>query len=163
VTFKRASCLIVAVVCLLVTLPLVPSVIAGFSGFGRMAASGKSDGYVTVEGCDRGALIVNWQCHGSYTKTDTQPAAVFPNVTVANGYHHYAVGERVQANLKLGTHNAYRSGVLITLATIGLALLVLYELSVVLVIAFLSLRKEPVSVLGPALVAVLTALTVYAA
>jgi hypothetical protein len=169
VTFKRVICLIAAVVCLLVTLPLVPSLISGFSDVGRVADGGSTTGFVTVEGCDRGALIVNWQCHGTFGYADpggaegAQPATTYPDVTIANGYRHYAVGDRVAASLRLGTHDAYRSGTVTLFAMAGLTLLVLYQMAVVIVIGVLSLRKARVSALGPGIVVVLTALALYGA
>lgn len=168
-TFKRVICLLAAVVCLLVTLPLVPSLVSGFSDFGRVADGGKTMGFVTVEGCRRGALIVNWQCHGTFGYADpggangAQPAIAYPDITVANGYRHYATGDRVSASLRLGTHDAYRTGWITVLAMLGLALLLLYQLSVVIVVGVLFLRKARVSALGPGIVLVLTALAFYAA
>lgn len=169
VTVKRVICFCAAVVCLLVLLPLVPSLIAGFSDVGRVYDAGSTTGFVSVEGCERGALIVNWQCHGTFGYADpggavgAQPSTTYPDITIVNGYRHYAVGERVPVSLRLGTQHAYRSGTIVLLATFGLALLLLYALLVALVLTVMVLRRTPASALGPSILVVLTVLALYGA
>jgi hypothetical protein len=161
--------LIATIVCLLVTLPLIPSMIAGFSDFGRVADGGRTMGYVRVEGCERGAFIVNWTCHGTFGYADpggaagAQPSTTYPDIVIANGFRHYATGESVSVSLRLGTQDAYRSGTMTTFALLGLGLLVLYQVSVLLVVGVLALRKSRVSLLGPTFLVVLTALATYGA
>ncbi len=168
VTFKRMACLIAAVLCLLVTLPLVPSLIASFSDLGRVYDGGRTVGFVHVEGCDRGPFIVDWQCHGTFGYADpggqlvaAQPATTYPDITIVNGYRHYAVGDQVSASLRLGTHNAYRSGTVTLLSTLGLGLLILYQIAIILVLTFEVLRRGRVSALGPSILVVLTVLAMY--
>jgi hypothetical protein len=131
------SCLI-AVAALLVMVPTVPATWANFRHWGAVTDGAHPTGQVSVTGCARGSLQVNWRCRGTFRVDDPlaepTPSGALGGVVIVNDFHRHPVGSRVGVALRLGTRRAYLwgdeyaagvvgrlAGALLSLIAIGLA------------------------------------------
>lgn len=105
--------IVVAAIILLMVAPGLPAYWAGLSHFGQISDQGAGEhGAVTVESCQRGSLIVEWTCTGTFAVNDpmAEPYPPPPDVRLANDYRWHRTGSQVDASISVGGHTAYRWG-----------------------------------------------------
>jgi hypothetical protein len=100
-------------------------------------------GYVTVQGCSRGALHFDWSCRGRFQVNDpiAEPYNDVTDVTVANDPRHYRVGDTLDTALPFRSRIGYRWGATQDAKTVGLWLGVL--LCIAAAVAAFSKRRAP--------------------
>jgi hypothetical protein len=118
-----------ALILLLVTLPSLPAAWRGLINFSSIGDG--ASGNVVVHQCQRGELLVDWTCQGTWSPNDPMATPVQPEaVTVANNSRHLSAGTELgYVSLNPATHEGFNAGAKVQLPTLALWLGVLCGLA----------------------------------
>ncbi|MDQ1746153.1 MAG: hypothetical protein QOD07_416 [Frankiaceae bacterium] len=151
----RAIRAVVVVAVLLLLAAAAPAMRASWqtlTHFRAISSGGSSSiGVLTVTGCSRQTVPQDWSCHGNYVVTDPIGDAGHDrlDIPLANDFRQHAVGDRIDvktissredAAYRFGTEElarvaAFWLGVLAAVVALGLALVRLWGLGIVAVVA----------------------------
>jgi hypothetical protein len=110
--WARSALAVIALIGVMAIVPAIPAASASIRASAVVEGKVGGIGSVTVTECSRGFLVVDWQCRGTFSYTDTPAdgSGVVTNVVLANDPTHHDTGDEVSAVLRPGTRRAYLWG-----------------------------------------------------
>jgi len=146
---------VLAAILLLLAVPSLPAHWASITHFNEIRSGGGGAGEVgkvTVEHCERGPLIPDWSCSGTFTVGDpmAEPYQPTSGVRIANDFRNYRTGTSIGAVLSVGGHIGYRWGGIVQVQTLAywLGTLVCLVVLIVAIVILTRRRRSYVAIWG---------------